>query len=182
MTHSTFIQVSLFPDRPPTNPEFHDVEFTVIGGHHVSTSAGAGGLLCALRVRARVNARLHARPKFPRARLRVVLMLSHNPKFPNKTPFGTAATAALLRSFLSNSRRKPSHGRLDRVSEILSSKKQTLGGLGGSCCHPGGLCDNPGGLCCSPGGLCFGPGGLCDNAGGLCFSPGGLCWSSGGLG
>ena len=133
LTHSTFIQVSLFPDRPPTNPEFHYVgasgvaKFAVFGVHHVSTSAGAGGLLCALRVRARVHARLRARPMFLRARLRVVLVLSHNPKFPNKTPFGTAATAALLRSFLSNSRRKPSHGRLDRVSEILSSKNELLG-------------------------------------------------------
>ena len=86
LTHNTFIQVSLFPDRPPTNPEFHYVgasgvaKFAVFGGHHVSTSAGAGGLLCALRVRTRVNARLHARPKFPRARLRVVLALLHPPK------------------------------------------------------------------------------------------------------
>ena len=75
-----------------------------------------------------MHARLRARPKFPRARLRVVLVLLRNPKFPNKTPSGTAATAALLRSFLSNSRRKPSHGRLDRVSKILSSIKRTLRG------------------------------------------------------
>ena len=37
-----------------------------------------------------------------------------------------AASAAPLRSFLSNRRRKRSHGRLDRVQKILSSKKRTL--------------------------------------------------------
>ena len=117
-TSSMFIQVSLLADRPPTNPEFHYVgasgvaKFAVFGCRHASTSAAAGSLLCALRA---------ARPREGRSRA-----FAPSEQSPNRTLVCTAATAALLRSFLSNPRRKPSHGRLDMVFKILRAKMSLM--------------------------------------------------------
>ena len=115
-TSSTFTSRSTFQKKSAGNRRFRSVgasgvtKFAVFACHLARTSAAAGGLLCA-RARA-------ARPREGRSRA-----FAPSEKSPDRTPDCAAATAALLRSFLPNSRQKPSYGRLDIVSKILGVKK-----------------------------------------------------------
>ena len=107
-TSSTFTSRSTFQKKSAGNRRFRSVgasgvaKFAVFACHLAPTSAAAGGLL-------RAHARA-ARPRQGRSRA-----FAPSEKSPNRIPACAAATAALLRSFLSNPRRKPSHGRLDMV-------------------------------------------------------------------
>ena len=121
------------------------------------------------RARARARARTHARA------LGAPSCFCTHPKLVKRSSRLRGCDRSSSAIISANRRRKRSHGRLDRVQKILSSKKTNSQGSY-FCWHRS--C----GSGCSPGDSCCHLGGLCDNSGGLCFSPGGLYWSPGGLG